>query len=91
MKKSRRETHEFLGLLIKFNSNGSISVDTQKYLKEAIKSFNKDISKTVKSPVKRKMFEVYYGGNKLDKEKEERFHFIVEKLLWLCKQGRPVI
>ena len=89
--KTRGKTHDFLGMLITFNNDRTVTIDTRNYLKEAISSFNEDVSVKVSSPATRKLFDVDPESSKLDKQKSELFHSLTAKLLWVAKRGRPDI
>ena len=58
-------------------------------LEECIEIFCKDVSTLVTSPATNKLFEVREDDKQLSEKKEELFHLMVAKLLFIMKMPRP--
>jgi hypothetical protein len=87
---SRGKQHTFLGMNIKFNSNGSLEIEMRKYIEEAIELFGEDVSGRVSSAATKKLF-VLTPAKALDDKRAEIFHAVTAKLLWVMKRARPDI
>jgi hypothetical protein len=88
---SRGKEHNFLGMKIQFNDDGSLQIGTKEILLEAIELFGEDLSTHVTSPATKGLFHVNPDAEALDEDKADRFHTIVGKLLWSEKRSRPDI
>jgi hypothetical protein len=88
---SRGKKHTLLGMKIEFLKGGKLSIDTSEYIKEAIKDFKEDVSKTVNSAAAHSLFSVDVRSAPLCCTKGDSYHSVVAKLLWVMKRGRPDI
>jgi hypothetical protein len=88
---SRGRKHTFLGMNLVFNDDGSLQIETKKYIEEAIETFGEDVSKRVSSAATKKLFEINPATEDLDTERADIFHSVVAKLLWVEKRSRPDI
>ena len=71
------------------NDNGTVSINMREYIQEAIDVFGEDVSTPVKSIAPNDLFEIDETSKPLNDEKQDRFHSVVAKLLWVMKRGRP--
>jgi hypothetical protein len=62
-----------------------------KYIKEAIMDFGKDVTRAATTPTKKTLFKVDMESEALSDKKREKFHSIVAKLLYISKRGTPDI
>jgi hypothetical protein len=88
---SRGRKHTFLGMILTFNDDGSLQIETKKYIEEAIETFGEDVSTNVSSAAAKKLFEINPATEVLDTERADIFHSVVAKLLWVEKRSRPDI
>ena len=80
---SRGKEHEFLGMVITYNDDGTASLDMSRYSKEAIDDFGEEIKRTSTTPAGKNLFDIDETSPKLSTEKAEVFHSIVAKLLYV--------
>ena len=85
---SRGMEHEFLGMTIIYNGDGTASIDMSRYSKEAIEDFGEDIGRTSATPAAKTLFDIDENSPKLSTEKAELFHSIVAKLLYVSLRAR---
>ena len=88
---TRGKKHTLLGMKITFNNDGSLSIDTREYIREAIDDFNDAVDTNVNSAAALGLFTVDVKSPKLSTKKSDTFHRVVAKLLWVMKRGRPDI
>ena len=79
----------FLGMDLEFNDDRSVSISTPEYIDEAIEHFEEDVSKKVSSPATKQLFEIDEKSSTLEKKKQDIFHSVVARLLWIMKRSRP--
>lgn len=79
----------FLGMDIEFNDDRSVTISTPEYIDEAIEHFGEDVSIKVISPATKNLFEVDEASTPLDRKKQDIFHSVVARLLWIMKRSRP--
>ena len=70
------------------DNNGTVTILMKEYLKEAIANSGMDASKVAPTPAKKDLFTVDDGSEQLDKRRDEIFHSIVAKLLYVSKRAR---
>ena len=83
--------HTYVGMKIIYDGKGNVQINSTEYIKEAINDFNENVSAPVNTPAANYLFEVDDTREKLDKAKQEKFHSIVAKLLFVARRGRPDI
>jgi hypothetical protein len=88
---TRGNTHEFLGMKIRYNDNGTASISMKQYIQEALNDFSEDIKNTAATPALRDLFDVDDDKQKLNEKDSDLFHSIVAKLLYISKRGRTDI
>jgi hypothetical protein len=91
MSVTRGKEHEFLGMNIVFNDNGTVDIGMKQFIREAINDFGENVSKHVTSPATKALFTIDSESMLLPQAQKERFHSIVQKLLYLSHRGRPDI
>jgi hypothetical protein len=85
---TRGKEHVFLGMDIKFHTNGTADIKMKDYIKEAIDEFGEDITRSAATPAKRDLFDIDENSGELTKVEGETFHSIVAKLLYVSKRCR---
>ena len=80
--------HNFLGMNIKFNTNGTVTIDMQEYVKETLTDFPDKLRKSVTSPARPDLFYVDNTSPMLTQERSDIFHSIVMKLMWISQRCR---
>jgi hypothetical protein len=88
---TRGRDHVFLGMEIKFLDDGKLSICMTEYVKDAIDDFQEDVSRSAVTPANKNIFEINDAAPLLDKERSDRFHRVVAKLLYVSHRGRPDI
>ncbi|KAG7364548.1 reverse transcriptase RNA-dependent DNA polymerase [Nitzschia inconspicua] len=93
VKITRGKVHEYLGMKLIYNSNGSLTIDMSDYIQSMIDTFpSKELEgKSVSLPWNDNLFKVTKGSNKLEKKKAEQFHTTTAQGLFACKRARPDI
>ena len=86
---TRGKKHTYVGIYIELIDSGIVTLHQRKYLEERIPDFGKDITTPVIIPAQRYLFDVNNEPEKLSMEKQERFHRIVQTLLFVGMRSRP--
>jgi hypothetical protein len=84
---TRGTTHVFLGMHISFNGKGTMTIDMQEYIKEAIVDFGEDVLRPDLSPAKKNLLMVDEQSALLETAAKELFHSLVQKLLYMSHRG----
>ena len=88
----RGSTHDYLGMTITFNDDGSVKFDMSDYIEGVLRETPKEfIRGIVQTPAASHLFDINPDGKRLDSDRLEQFHHLVAKLLYLCKRTRPDI
>jgi Reverse transcriptase (RNA-dependent DNA polymerase) len=84
----RGDKHDYLGMIFEFK-DGAVSIDMTSYVKDMLNDFPVKFKKgdKVPSPAGDDLFSVG-NGPLLSKERQEIFHTIVAKGLYICKRAR---
>ena len=82
------DEHKFLGMNIKFNKNGTVTIDMQDYVKETLTDFPEKLRRTAASPARPDLFYVDNASLLLTQERSDIFHSIVMKLMWISQRCR---
>jgi hypothetical protein len=85
---TRGKKHVYLGMGIEFHDNGTASIKMKDCIKEAIRHFGEDITKTTSSLARKKLFEIGETSGALTDADRNIFHGLVAKLLYVSKRGR---
>ena len=85
---TRGNEHEFLGMDIVFNNDETVTIGMDRYVKEAIADFGEKITRKAATPATKTLFDVSPDAELLEVEKQELFHSIVVKLLYVSKRAR---
>ena len=87
LKVMRGNEHRFLGMNITINKKNSIEIEMKDQLQETIDMFFKsqgsNVTEEVTSPARSRLRDVNPQGVPLSKHKEDAFHSIIAKLLWI--------
>ena len=82
------DEHTFLGMNIKFNDNGTVTIDMQDCVKETLTDFPDKLRNKAASPARPDLFFVNNASPKLTQERSDIFHSIVMKLMWISQRCR---
>jgi hypothetical protein len=85
----RGKTHDYLAMILDFNTPGAMIVDTRYYIDGMIEDFPFPIRAITTSPWTSKLYKVDGDSKHLDPEKKAIFHTFAMKAMFLCKRGRP--
>jgi Reverse transcriptase (RNA-dependent DNA polymerase)/Zinc knuckle len=88
---NRGKVHTYLGMELDFSVAGKIKVGMVPYVENLLAELEGDMDGKSPTPAAAYLFDVNEECPKLHKEKAERFHHLVAKLLFLCKRARPDI
>ena len=91
MRKSFGNTHNYLGIKVTFCEDGACELLAKDHIVEAIDDFGEDLGRKVSNPANKKLFNINPDSKPLDEPKREKFHSLVQKLLWVCQRARPDI
>ncbi|KAG7342125.1 reverse transcriptase RNA-dependent DNA polymerase [Nitzschia inconspicua] len=93
VKITRGKVHEYLGMKLIYNSDGSMTIDMSDYIQSMIDAFPIKYleGKSVSSPWNDNLFKVDEHSNKLEKKRAEQFHTTTAQGLFACKRARPDI
>lgn len=92
MKVTRGKIHEYLGMTLDYSENGVVKVSMLKYIAESLAEFEKIMPNekgTKSSAAPTDLFVVDDKCAKLSKDKAEKFHSLVAKILFATKRARP--
>jgi hypothetical protein len=85
---SRGNTHNFLGMNITFNDDGTLSIRMAEYIAETLREFPGKLRKSSATPARGDLQQIDNSSKPLDKEHSEIFHSLVMKLMFLCQRSR---
>ena len=90
---TRGKKHRFLGMNITINKDKNIEIEMKDQLQEAVNMFEQAdssrVDEAVTSPARRHLRDVNPEGTKLCGARQDSYHSIVAKLLWIMKRSRP--
>ena len=90
---TRGKEHRFLGMNIKINKDKNIEIEMKDQLLEAVHMFEQaessEVNDTVTTPARPRLRDVNPECTQLGSDKQDAFHSIVAKLLWIMKRARP--
>ena len=88
---NRGKQHTFVGMDIIFTKEKTVQLTMKWHIKECFEAFNifdEEIIKGANTPAKSKLFEIDEHVIPLNETKNEGFHHIVAKLLFVTKKAR---
>jgi hypothetical protein len=85
----RGKTHDYLAMILDFNTPDAMIVDMRYYIDGMIEDFPFPIRAITTSPWTSKLYKVDGESKRLDPEKKAIFHTFAMKAMFLCKRGRP--
>jgi hypothetical protein len=92
VKVKRGNVHEYLGMKLRYNIPGQVSIDMIDYVKHMLEGFPKaQVEKSSKSRWSDNLFEVDEKSVALNDSEQELFPTVVAQGLFLCKRARPDI
>ena len=78
----------FLGMNIRYTENRTAIITMKEYLKESIEESELNITREAATPVTKELFDVSEKATKLVGRRAERFHSVVQKLLYVALRAR---
>ena len=88
VKISHGRVHNFLGMTLDFTSDGEVKIDMREYVSKMIDAFPEKEDKKASPSAENHLFQVRDDVKLLDEECAVKFHNLVAKGLFLCKQSR---
>ena len=85
---SRGNTHNFLGMDITFNDDGTLSIRMTEYIADTLREFPDKLRKSSATPARADLHQIDSSSKLLSKERGEIFHSLVMKLMFLCQRSR---
>lgn len=82
---------DYLGIDLDFSHRGCVIVSATRMVKETLEQCSDMLGRMTLTPASSTLFEVDLRSHSLDKKRQERFHSVVAKLLYVSKHGRPDI
>ena len=86
---TRGNKHKFLGMDFEITDDKKIKITMKDQLLECVDAFGEDIDENVSSPAAKHLNDIDEEEDLLEKKRQELFHSIVAKVLWLEKRVRP--
>ena len=82
--------HTYLGMDLKYNEDGTISIGMDDYVEEVIEAFGTQMKITsgITSLARGSLFAVDENSDRLDEKRSKIFHHCVAKLLYVSKRCR---
>ena len=87
---SRGTKHDYLGMDIEIK-NKLVYISMEKQIEEALLWGGRQRGSKPSTPAKSDLFNQDNDDDKLDGDKADNFHSIVQKLMYVCKRARPDI
>ena len=81
-------THDFLGMNITFNDDGTAHVKMREYVQACIDAFPGELRKQCNTPARTDLFTVKRHSNPLPKDQADTFRSIVMKIMYLGQRCR---
>jgi hypothetical protein len=85
----RGKTHDYLAMILDFETPGAMKVDMRYYIDGMVEDFPYPIKAITTSPWTEKLMKIDLESKHLDAEKKAIFHTFTMKAMFLCKRGRP--
>jgi len=83
--------HNYLGMLIDYSENGHVKIDMRDYITRILDEVPPEMRGKATTPAATYLFDTNESCAKLSEEEARFFHYLVAKLLFLSKRGRPDI
>ena len=80
------DSHDYLGMHIKYTKKGTAEIRMKDHIKEAIDASGEDVSGRAATPARKNLFHIDDDSKLLEGEKHDLFHHIVAKLLYVSKR-----
>ena len=91
LKVSSGTSFDFLGMDVTIRKDRKVEISMKKQIEEAIDWFGETISNKPVTPANKNLLSVNNDATPLNERKQDIFHSIVAKLLYIAKRGRPDI
>jgi len=85
----REEVIDYLGMDFDYSKKGVVSISMNAMVDQVIEEM--EVAASARTPASNDLFHVDEKSPFLDKERKEKFHSIVAKLLYMAKRARPDI
>ena len=83
--------HKYLGMKLKYNDDGSVTIDMVDYVAGMVEDFPEPLTGKPKTPASDHLFEIRKDSKPLSPEFKEVFVAMVAKALFVAKRARPDI
>ena len=80
--------HVFLGMMITFNEDGTVTICMNEYVTEVLQAFPDKLRSKASSPAKKDLFTIDHSSPRLGKDRSDLFHSLVMKLMWVSQRCR---
>jgi len=87
----RGQIHEYLGMTLDYTTKGKVTFKMDDYISRLMAEVPEDMNGTATTPAANYLFQTNPDAKKLNKQTSELYHYLVAKLLYLCKRVRPDI
>jgi Reverse transcriptase (RNA-dependent DNA polymerase) len=84
---TRGKDHVFLGMHIHLNDNKTVDIIMKSYIEQAIEDFGEAIT-FASTPARKNLFDIRQESPRLNEERAEVFHGIVQKMLYVAQRAR---
>ena len=91
MKVKRGKVHNLVGIYIEMKDNKTVDMSMKDYVLkrfDVFELFEEKISKEASTDTKSNLFKLIENSNGLDKDRDEGFHHVFYKLLYVSKRAR---
>jgi hypothetical protein len=85
----REEIIDYLGMDFDYSKKGVVTISMTAMVEQVIEEMG--VNSSARTPATNELFQVDEKSPALDKERKERFHSTVAKLLYMAKRARPDI
>ena len=92
VKAHRGKKHDYLGMVFDYSERKKVKIDMSSYVEDMLEEFPMDLKKneTAVTPASEGLFDEGQG-KKLGKDRQEAFHRVIAKGLFVSKRARPDI
>jgi Reverse transcriptase (RNA-dependent DNA polymerase) len=79
--------HKYLGMTFDFEEDGYVTINMKDYVKKILDKIPFEMKGKATTPAATYLFDVNCNCPKLTEDESQFFHYMVAKLLFLCKRG----
>jgi hypothetical protein len=82
------DVHEYLGMLFKYNGDGTVTISMPGYTSQVLETAGFDATKTARTPANGHLFMERDDSPPLTAERAKLFHSVVQALSYMCQRVR---